>query len=96
MEMCGSPCKGVPGESLYLSEVLPQFIGILPQVIAAAGVASRRAAEELIFEGKVSVNKAVVTVPQTLVTVSKDQVGVPPRPSFLICLCISELSLRKL
>jgi 23S rRNA pseudouridine2605 synthase len=39
----------------------------LSKVMAAAGVASRRACEELIFAGRVQVNGAVVTVPQTMV-----------------------------
>lgn len=39
----------------------------LSKFLAAAGVASRRACEELIFAGKVSVNDAVALLPQTLV-----------------------------
>lgn len=39
----------------------------LSKVLAAAGVASRRAAEELIFSGHVSVNDQVTLVPQTMV-----------------------------
>lgn len=40
----------------------------LSKVLAAAGVASRRAAEELIFAGRVKVNGEAVFVPQTLVS----------------------------
>lgn len=39
----------------------------LSKRLAAAGVASRRACEELIFGGRVRVNDAVITIPQTLV-----------------------------
>lgn len=52
----------------------------LSKVLAAAGVASRRAAEELIFEGKVSVNGLIVTVPQTLVCEKKDKICVENTP----------------
>ena len=44
------------------------------QVLAAAGVASRRAAEELVVAGDVSVNGATVLVPQTLVDAQRDEV----------------------
>lgn len=39
----------------------------LSKVLAAAGVASRRACEELIFSGKVTVNGQTMLLPQTLV-----------------------------
>lgn len=39
----------------------------LSKVMAAAGVASRRACEELIFAGKVKVNDQVTLIPQTMV-----------------------------
>lgn len=39
----------------------------LSKYLAASGLASRRASEELIFSGKVKVNGVVVKVPQTLV-----------------------------
>ena len=39
----------------------------LSKTLAAAGIASRRACEEIIFSGKVSVNGKVVRLPQTLV-----------------------------
>ncbi|MCE5295303.1 MAG: rRNA pseudouridine synthase [Chlamydiales bacterium] len=42
--------------------------------MAHAGVASRRAAEELIFQGLVTVNGQTVTIPQTMVDIEKDTV----------------------
>jgi len=48
----------------------------LSKALAAAGVASRRASEELIFAGKVTVNGSVVKVPQTLVNWGKDRICV--------------------
>jgi len=48
----------------------------LSKVMAAAGVASRRACEELIFQGQVLVNDVVVLVPQTLVNPHVDQIVV--------------------
>lgn len=48
----------------------------LSKVLAAAGVASRRACENLIFEGLVRVNGEVITVPQTMVDAEKDQLTV--------------------
>jgi 23S rRNA pseudouridine2605 synthase len=57
----------------------------LQKVLAHAGVASRRAAERLIAEGRVSVNGAVVAEPGTKVDPAKDaikvdgkRVGAPP------------------
>jgi 23S rRNA pseudouridine2605 synthase len=52
----------------------------LSKVLAAAGVASRRASEELIFRGKVTVNGKVVVVPQTLVSVETDTIAVSGEP----------------
>lgn len=52
----------------------------LSKALAAAGVASRRACEELIFEGRVKVNGAVVKIPQTLVDWSSDQISVDESP----------------
>jgi 23S rRNA pseudouridine2605 synthase len=46
----------------------------LAKALAAAGVASRRACEELIFEGKVEVNGSVVFLPQTLVSWEEDDI----------------------
>ncbi len=46
----------------------------LSKVLAKAGVASRRKAEELIFQGDVTVNGKVVLVPQTMVDPSKDTI----------------------
>jgi len=48
----------------------------LSKALAAAGVASRRACETLIFEGRVMVNDAVVLVPQTLVNWERDRITV--------------------
>ncbi len=48
----------------------------LQKALAAAGVASRRAAEELIAAGRVRVNGAVVTTPGSRIDPSRDQVDV--------------------
>lgn len=48
----------------------------LSKVLAAAGVASRRGSEELIFEGKVTVNGSVCNTPQTRVDPMKDAIYV--------------------
>ncbi len=48
--------------------------------MAAAGIASRRACEELIFEGKVTVNGKIVTAPQTLVSAETDKIAVDEVP----------------
>lgn len=48
----------------------------LSKALAAAGIASRRACEELIFAGRVSVNGHVEKVPQTLVAWGIDQISV--------------------
>ena len=47
-------------------------------MLAAAGVASRRAAEQLIFQGCVSVNGKQVLLPQTPVQPASDQVSCLP------------------
>lgn len=52
----------------------------LSKALAAAGVASRRACEELIFNGKVSVNGEVVLLPQTLVSWDKDEISIDGEP----------------
>ncbi len=46
----------------------------LSKALAAAGVASRRACEELIFDGQVKVNGKTVYLPQTLVCLEEDEV----------------------
>lgn len=51
----------------------------LSKVLAAAGVASRRACEELIFDGKVSVNGQIVLKPETHVDLNEDDVRVDER-----------------
>lgn len=48
----------------------------LSKALAAAGIASRRACEELIFGGRVKVNGLVVKVPQTLVDWTSDKIMV--------------------
>jgi 23S rRNA pseudouridine2605 synthase len=52
----------------------------LSKALAAAGVASRRACEELIFNGHVKVNGVVVKVPQTLVDWEADAIVVDETP----------------
>jgi 23S rRNA pseudouridine2605 synthase len=52
----------------------------LSKVLAGAGVASRRACEELIFQGVVKVNGEIVKVPQTLVDAKSDQIVVHDQP----------------
>ncbi|XP_047337117.1 putative ribosomal large subunit pseudouridine synthase SVR1, chloroplastic [Impatiens glandulifera] len=48
----------------------------LSKVLAAAGVASRRSSEELVFEGKVTVNGSVCNTPQTKVDPARDMIYV--------------------
>lgn len=48
----------------------------LSKVLASAGIASRRASEKLIFEGKVRVNSTIVKTPQMLVVLGKDRIFV--------------------
>ncbi|NGX53705.1 MAG: Ribosomal large subunit pseudouridine synthase B, partial [Chlamydiae bacterium] len=48
----------------------------LSKVLAAAGVASRRHCEEIIFSGRVIVNGQKVIVPQTMVSFEKDRIEV--------------------
>lgn len=48
----------------------------LSKALAAAGVASRRSAEELIFQGRVKVNGQVIKVPQTMVDWERDAISV--------------------
>ena len=52
----------------------------LSKALAGAGIASRRAAEEIIFDGRVKVNGTVVKVPQTLVDWEKDSILVDEHP----------------
>lgn len=51
----------------------------LSKVLARAGIASRRASEELIFAGKVRVNGRVVLKPETRVVIGKDKIDVAGR-----------------
>jgi 23S rRNA pseudouridine2605 synthase len=60
----------------------------LQRVLAEAGIASRRASEELIAAGRVAVNGAVVTVQGTRVDPSRDAISVdgvpiPTRPGLV-------------
>lgn len=48
----------------------------LSKILAAAGVASRRASEQLIFDGKVTVNGEKILVPQTHVELGVDDICV--------------------
>ncbi|MEN9654548.1 MAG: putative pseudouridine synthase aq [Chlamydiota bacterium] len=48
----------------------------LSKVLAAAGIASRRASEKLIFEGRVQVNGTTVLVPQTGVDPMVDEIRI--------------------
>jgi 23S rRNA pseudouridine2605 synthase len=48
----------------------------LSKVLAAAGIASRRACEELIFKGQVKVNGQVVLLPQTMVDPQEDSITI--------------------
>lgn len=48
----------------------------LSKVMAASGVASRRAAEKLIVDGAVTVNGHIVRVPQTMVDPERDRIMV--------------------
>lgn len=65
----------------YCLFILPSYIVFpmetkkrLSKVLAAAGVASRRKCEELIFEGKVTVNGGVALLPQTMVNLDCDEI----------------------
>ncbi len=51
----------------------------LSKALAAAGIASRRACEQLIFDGSVKVNGRIVLVPQTLVSWETDLIQVNGR-----------------
>lgn len=51
----------------------------LSKVLAAAGIASRRACETLIFEGRVTVNGSVANLPQTMVS-QADKIAVEGKP----------------
>lgn len=48
----------------------------LNKTLAQAGIASRRAAEELIFAGRVAVNKQIILQPQELVDPTRDRICV--------------------
>jgi 23S rRNA pseudouridine2605 synthase len=48
----------------------------LSKALAAAGVASRRACEKIIFAGRVKINSQIVLIPQTLVDWDRDEISV--------------------
>jgi 23S rRNA pseudouridine2605 synthase len=48
----------------------------LSKALAAAGIASRRACEEIIFSGRVKVNDVTIRVPQTLIDWKNDEITV--------------------
>jgi len=52
----------------------------LSKVLASAGVSSRRACEQLIFDGRVTVNGEVASLPQTLVSLQEDTILVDGQP----------------
>lgn len=52
----------------------------LNKALAAAGVASRRGADEMIFAGRIAVNGAVVREPGTQINLSKDKLALDGRP----------------
>lgn len=52
----------------------------LAKALAAAGIASRRACEEIIFAGRVKVNGLVTLLPQTLVDWNQDRIMVDEAP----------------
>jgi len=52
----------------------------LSKVLASAGVSSRRACEQLIFDGRVTVNGEVTLLPQTLVSLKEDKILVDGKP----------------
>ena len=52
----------------------------LSKALAGAGVASRRKAEEMIFDGLVSVNGKQALLPQTMVDPEKDEIKVKGKP----------------
>ena len=46
----------------------------LSKALAAAGIASRRKAEELIFEGRIEVNGEIARIPQMPVDWERDEI----------------------
>ena len=51
----------------------------LQKIIAQAGIASRRAAEKMILDGRVSINGTVVSVLGTKADLEKDEIRVEGR-----------------
>ena len=52
----------------------------LSKALARAGIASRRACEQLIFDGKVTVNGELILLPQHLVSIKTDKIAVDGVP----------------
>ncbi len=77
----GSSCRNKP---LAINGFLLYTICMdqkrLSKALAGAGVASRRACEEMIFEGRVTVNGTTVNTPQTLVDWDSDRISVDGTP----------------
>lgn len=61
-------------------EIARFFLNRLSKILAAHGIASRRASEELIFSGVVKVNGERITKPQTMVDPSVDRITVNGKP----------------
>ncbi|XP_022892598.1 putative ribosomal large subunit pseudouridine synthase SVR1, chloroplastic isoform X2 [Olea europaea var. sylvestris] len=60
----------------FYNENFREQLQRLAKVLAASGVASRRSSEELIFQGKVTVNGSVCNAPQTRVDPAQDVIYV--------------------
>ncbi|XP_042384571.1 putative ribosomal large subunit pseudouridine synthase SVR1, chloroplastic isoform X1 [Zingiber officinale] len=71
-----SPPKYSKAARRFYNQHIKQKSQRLSKVLAASGVASRRNCEEIIFEGKVTVNGSVCTSPQTRVDIAKDSIYV--------------------
>ncbi|XP_074584983.1 putative ribosomal large subunit pseudouridine synthase SVR1, chloroplastic isoform X1 [Curcuma longa] len=71
-----SPPKYSKAARRFYNQHIKQQSQRLSKVLAASGVASRRNCEEIIFEGKVTVNGSVCTSPQTRVDIAKDSIYV--------------------
>lgn len=72
-ELIETPADEAPEE---LQAKTPAKLERLQKILAAAGVASRRRAEELIAEGRVQVNGKIVTEPGTKANAGRDHIRV--------------------
>lgn len=61
---------------LLFSCIMAVMKNRLSKILAQCGVASRRACEKLIFDGKVTVNGSIIVEPQTHVSVAEDDIRV--------------------